>query len=81
LNSLEFVCDIVRCAIENRIEIVETGADESMSNMRYSVIVETVSDGSECLQVILARLGDLVGLFIESERLARVEYRLHIDAG
>jgi len=63
------VCDIVRCAIENRIAIVETGADESMSNKRCSVIVETVSDVSECLQVIVARLGDLVGMFIESEKL------------
>jgi len=63
------VCDIVRCAIENRIAIVETGADENMSNKRCSVIIETVSDVSECLQVIVARLGDLVGMFIESERL------------
>jgi len=36
---LEFVNDIVRCAIENRIAVVETGADESMSNKRCSVIV------------------------------------------
>jgi len=40
-----------------------------MSNDRCSVIVETVSDVLECLQVIVARLGDLVGMFIESERL------------
>jgi len=46
-----------------------TGADESMSNKRCSVIVETVSDVSECFQVIVARLGDLVGMFIESETL------------
>jgi len=46
LNSLEFVCDIVRCAIENRIAIVEPEADESTSNKRCSVIVETVSDVS-----------------------------------
>jgi len=44
-------------------------SDESMSNKRFSVIVKTVSDLSECLQVIVARLGDLVGMFIESERL------------
>jgi len=44
LNSLEFVCDILRCATENRIAIVETGADESMSNKRCSVSVKTVSD-------------------------------------
>jgi len=53
------VCDydyILRCAIENRIAIVETGADKSMSNKRCNVIVETVSDVSECLQVIVARL-------------------------
>jgi len=47
LNSLEFVCDIVRCAIENIIAIVEMGADESMSNKRCSVSVETVSGVSE----------------------------------
>ena len=69
LNSLKFMCDIMRCAIENRISVVETGADESMSNKRCSVRVETVSDVSESLQVIVARLGDLVGMFIESERL------------
>jgi len=69
LNSLEFVFDIVRCAIENRIAIVDTGDDQSMCNKRCSVIVETVSDVSECLQVIVTRLGDLVGMFIESERL------------
>jgi len=69
LNSLEFVCDILRCAIENRIAIVEMGADESMSNKRCSVSVESVSDVSECFQVKVARLGDLVGLFLESERL------------
>jgi len=66
---MEFVCDIVRCAIENRIAIVEMEADESMSNRRGSVIAETVSDVSECFQVIVAWLGDLVGMFIESERL------------
>jgi len=44
LNSLEFVCDILRCAIDNRIAIVEAGVDESMSNKRCSVSVETVSD-------------------------------------
>ena len=33
------------------------------------MIVETVSDVSESLQVIVARWGDLVGMFIESERL------------
>jgi len=59
----------VRCAIENRIAIVETGADESMNNKRCSVIVETVSDVSECLHVIVARLRNLVGMYIESERL------------
>jgi len=47
----------VKCAIENRIAIVETGADERMSNKRCSVIVETVSDVSECLQLIVALLG------------------------
>jgi len=52
LNSLEYVCDILRCAIENRIAIVETGADESMNNKGCSVIVEKVSDVSECLQVL-----------------------------
>jgi len=55
----------VRCAIENRIAIVETGADKNMSNKRCSVLFETVSDVSVCLQ---ARLGDLVGMFIESDR-------------
>jgi len=45
---------MLRCAIENRIAIVETGADESMSNKRCSVSVETVSDVSECFQVIVA---------------------------
>jgi len=54
MNSLEFVWDILRCAIENRIAIVETGTDESMSKKRCSVSVETVSDVSECLQVIVA---------------------------
>jgi len=48
------VCDILRCAIENRIAIVETGADESISNKRCSVSVETVSDVTECFQVIVA---------------------------
>jgi len=37
--------------------------------MRCSVTVETVSDVSECFQVIVARLGDLVGMFLERERL------------
>jgi len=56
--------------ISNCYSLVETGADESMSNKRYSVIVEKVSDVSECLQVLsVARLGNLVGMFIESERL------------
>jgi len=63
------VCEIVRCTIENRIALVETGADESMSNKRCSVIVKTVCDVSECLLVIVAQLGALVGMFIESERL------------
>jgi hypothetical protein len=49
LNSFECVCDIVRGALENRICVVGTGADESMSNKRHSVIVETVSDVSESL--------------------------------
>ena len=54
MNSFELMGDKVRFAIENRIGIVETGADESMSNKRCSMIVETVSDVSECLQVIIA---------------------------
>jgi len=54
LNSLEFVCDMLRCAIENGIAIVETGADESMSNKRCTVSVETVSNVSECIQVVVA---------------------------
>jgi len=54
LNSLEFVCDMLRCTIENRIAIVETGADESISNKRSSVSVETVPDVTECFQVIVA---------------------------
>jgi len=54
LNSMEFVWEILRCAIENRIAIVDTGDDESMSNKRCSVSVETVSDVSECFQVIVA---------------------------
>jgi len=54
LNSLEFVCDMLRCGIENGIAIVETGADESMSNKRCSVSVETVPDMLECFQVIVA---------------------------
>ena len=36
LNSLEFVCDIVRCVIENRIGVVETEADESVRNSSSS---------------------------------------------
>jgi len=59
LISLEFVCDILRCTIENRIAIVETGADESMSNKKCSVSVETVSDMLECFQVIVAMIGRL----------------------
>jgi len=54
LNSLEFVCDILRCAIENRLAIVETGAEDSMSIKRCSVSGETVSYVSECFQVIEA---------------------------
>jgi len=52
------VCDMLRCAIENRIAIVETGADKSMSNKRCSVSVETVSV-SECFQVIEETIGRL----------------------
>jgi len=33
------------------------------------VISQTVSNLSECLQVIITRLGDLVGMFIKSEKL------------
>jgi len=57
LNSLEFVRDVVGCAIQNRIAIVDTGGEESMSNKGCSVIVETVSDVSdvsECFQTIVA---------------------------
>ena len=31
LNPLKFICDIKRCTEENRIGVVKTGADESMS--------------------------------------------------
>jgi len=75
LKSLEFVCDIVRCTIENRIAIVETGDDESMSNKKCSVIVKTVSDVLECLQVIVARLGDLVACLLKVRDLSRVTSR------
>jgi len=44
----------MRYSIEKRIAIVETGADESMSNKRCSLSVETVSGVSECFQVIVA---------------------------
>ena len=31
LNALELICDIMRCTEENRVGIVKTDADESMS--------------------------------------------------
>ena len=31
LNPFEFICDMERCTEENRIGVVKTGADESMS--------------------------------------------------
>ena len=31
LNALQIICDIMRCPKENRVDIVKTGADESMS--------------------------------------------------
>jgi len=35
------------------------------------VWVKTVSDVSECLQVIVTRVGDLVDMFVESEKLVK----------
>jgi hypothetical protein len=35
------------------------------------VIVETVSNVSKSLQVIVARLRDLIGMFVEGERLVK----------
>ena len=35
------------------------------------MIVETVSNVLKSLQVIVARLGDLVGMFVEGERLVK----------
>ena len=31
LNGLQLICDIMRCTDENRVGIVKTGVDESMS--------------------------------------------------
>jgi len=45
----------LRCAIENRIAIVETGADESMSNKRCSVSVEKVPNVSECFILLTSK--------------------------
>jgi len=58
LNSLECICDIIKSTEENRIGVVKTRTDESMSNEWCSVIVKTVSDVSESLQVMVTRLGD-----------------------
>jgi len=32
LNPLEFICDIMGCTEENRIGLIKTRTDESMSN-------------------------------------------------
>jgi len=58
----------VRCAIENIIAIVETRADESMSNKRCSAIVKTVF---ECVGVPSSdssTTGRICWHVIESER-------------
>ena len=68
LNPLKFICDIKRCTEENRIGVVKTGADESMSYKRGSAIIEKVSDVTECLHVIVARLRDEVCMLMEGKR-------------
>jgi hypothetical protein len=42
----------MKCTEENRVGVVETGTDESMSNKRGGVIVETVSDMTNRLEMI-----------------------------
>ena len=69
LNPLKFICDIKRCTEENRIGVVKTGADESMSYKWGSVIVETVPDVLEGIHVIVARLRDIVDMLMEGKRL------------
>jgi len=48
--------------------IVKTVSGVSESNEWGNVIVKTVSGVSVSLQVTITRLGDSVGMFIESER-------------
>jgi len=47
------------CASDSHLHVSAEIILHYMSNKRCSVIVETVSDVSECVQVIVARLGDL----------------------
>jgi len=58
------------CNKENRIGVIKTGTDESMSNKWGSNIVKNVPDVLQSLQVVVAPLGDLV---VESERLVKSE--------
>jgi hypothetical protein len=55
LNTLQLICDILRCT-ENRTGIVKTRADESMSYKWGRVIIETVSDVMKSLHVIVSRV-------------------------
>jgi hypothetical protein len=70
LNTLQRICDILRCTKENRIGIVKTRAVESMSYKWGRVIIETVSDVTKSLHVIVARLRDEVNMLVEGKRLA-----------
>jgi hypothetical protein len=67
LNLLEFFDDIVRCTKEKRVCVIKTRTDKNMSNKRDSLMIERVPDVTKSLHVIIARLRDLIDMFLEGE--------------
>jgi hypothetical protein len=64
---LEFFYDIVRCTKEKRVCVIKTRTDKNMSNKRDSLMIERVPDVTKSLHVIIARLRDLIDMFLEGE--------------
>ena len=73
LDTLKFMHDIKRCTEENRVGVVKARTDEGMSDKRRCVIVKAGSNVSKSFQMVVARLRDLVRMFVKCERLVKCD--------
>jgi hypothetical protein len=72
-NSGKRVLDTLRCTEKNRVGVVKARTDEGESDKRRCVVVKAGSNVSKSVQMVGARLRDVVRMFVKGERLVKCD--------